>query len=64
MQIEERQASSKRQANIVDGEAGWRRESDSNRRVMVLQTIPLGHLGIAPLFDYASCSGFGHRIWA
>jgi hypothetical protein len=27
----------------------WRRGSDSNRRVMVLQTIPLGHLGTAPL---------------
>ena len=26
----------------------WRRGSDSNRRVMVLQTIPLGHLGTAP----------------
>jgi hypothetical protein len=30
----------------------WRRGSDSNRRVMVLQTIPLGHLGTAP---YSLC---------
>ena len=28
----------------------WRRGSESNRRMMVLQTIPLGHLGTAPLF--------------
>src|SRR2546426_11153546 len=27
----------------------WRRGRDSNPRMMVLQTIPLGHLGTAPL---------------
>src|SRR6266481_805730 len=27
----------------------WRRGWDSNPRMMVLQTIPLGHLGTAPL---------------
>ena len=31
----------------------WRRGRDSNPRMMVLQTIPLGHLGTAPLFCYA-----------
>jgi hypothetical protein len=30
----------------------WRRGSESNRRMMVLQTIPLGHLGTAPLFKF------------
>jgi hypothetical protein len=27
---------------------------------MVLQTIPLGHLGTAPLFDYASKNLYAH----
>src|SRR5713226_1250459 len=32
----------------------WRRGRESNPRMMVLQTIPLGHLGTAPLFyNYA-----------
>ena len=33
----------------------WRRGRDSNPRMMVLQTIPLGHLGTAPL-SRANCT--------
>jgi hypothetical protein len=42
----------------------WRRGSDSNRRVMVLQTIPLGHLGTAPLFVAKSMPKIYARFYA
>ena len=32
-------------------------ERDSNPRIMVLQTIPLDHLGIAPSADYTEIAG-------
>ena len=39
---------------VLDGERkNWRCERDSNPRIMVLQTIPLDHLGIAPKSYYA-----------
>ena len=40
--------------SILNGERQkWRCERDSNPRIMVLQTIPLDHLGIAPRLESA-----------
>jgi CheY-like chemotaxis protein len=44
---------------LVERRLNWRCERDSNPRIMVLQTIPLDHLGIAPNEGlYRNCWGY------